>query len=683
MVAKKNIIVFVILTISFMACWGIGQKLQGEDSVHMETGLPTNEEDAESSPQVSCESADFEQDWFAGAIFENASETSDNPWGITAGMIETEEGKCIFLTPNTAVCFANLDKIKGLEFSYRIHPWVQADSDGAGIDVTLFDREEKILYQEMIRVDADTSWTEYGLNLSEYPLADTVRLSCNSGENDEASCDWVILRYKENEEAKISAELQKTAAEDAFPLCACKSLPYGGGYEALDGFANAQPVLCAEQDTWECVDVLNPSVIRWNDTYYNYYSGYDGDTWRTGLALSEDGVHWVKSEDNPVLDIREDCWDASYIAANGSAIVYKDKVYYYYQGLERGTDASAIGLAISSDGEHFEQRTMLPVLRGGEDWECAGVGDPYVISFRGRLFMYYLGMDALGIQRLGVAFSDNGIDWAAYENNPIMDLGVRGAFDEKGLGEPSVIYQAPYFYMLYTGRNAEEQRNIGMAVSLDGVTWVKLHDRGMADLSKNTWNNQVICDTTLLEKENGDLWVWYGGGNVPSPAENLNGMIGCFTMRLSGMDNPTAFTAGDGWKNKNVSVRDFVKGAYDMEGTGDDSYIWCDDEVAVILKRAAGKNGLVIRGYIPFGLYDQTNISNIELSVFIDDHLAECRNCMLDETFEIMLEGALEDIDSDYFELKIKSSESVVPSKNGQANDERKLSYILKGIEQY
>ena len=494
---------------------------------------------------------------------------------------------------------------------------------------------------------------------------------------------WGIGQRRRGGGTSDVADSGQEIEEDVFPLCTGSSMPYGGGYEVLDGFANTQPVLYAEQNTWECVDVLNPSVIRWNDAYYNYYSGFDGITWRTGLAMSEDGVHWVQSEENPILDVREDGWDASYIAANGSAILYNDKVYYYYQGLEQGSDSSAIGLAISSDGVHFEQRETLPVFKGMEDWECAGVADPYVISFRGRLYMYYLGMDAMGIQRIGVACSDDGVNWTAYKNNPIMDIGIRGAFDEKGLGEPSVIYKAPYFYMLYTGRNAAEQRNIGMAVSLDGVAWVKLHDEGIADLSKNTWNNQVICDTTLLEKENGDFWVWYGGGNVPSPAENLNGMIGCLTMRLSGTDNPATFTAGDDWRRENVNVRDFIKGAYDMEGTGDGSYVWCSDEVAVVLKRAAGKNDLVIRGYIPSGLYDRKNISDMKLSVFIDGHLAaECRNDMQNETFEIVLEDVLCNIESDYFELKIKSSESVIPKEMGQSDDERKLSYILNSIEQ-
>ncbi len=127
----------------------------------------------------------------------------------------------------------------------------------------------------------------------------------------------------------------------------------------------------------------------------------------------------------------------------------------------------------------------------------------------------------MGIQRLGVAVSEDGINWTKYTNNPIMDIGVEGAFDENGLGEPSVIYQTPYFYMLYTGRNAAEQRNIGVAVSLDGVTWKKLNYHGIVDLNKNTWNNQVICDTTLMKDKDGYIVVLYGGGNASIILDNV------------------------------------------------------------------------------------------------------------------------------------------------------------------
>ncbi len=86
---------------------------------------------------------------------------------------------------------------------------------------------------------------------------------------------------------------------------------------------------------WDSVDVLNPSVIRRGEKLYNYYSGYDGSIWRTGLAISSDGIAWEKHEANPILSPTPEDWDVSYISANGSAIEWKEKVLYFYQGVDK------------------------------------------------------------------------------------------------------------------------------------------------------------------------------------------------------------------------------------------------------------------------------------------------------------------------------------------------------------
>ena len=47
---------------------------------------------------------------------------------------------------------------------------------------------------------------------------------------------------------------------------------------------------------WDSHDALNPSVTAFDRGLardrLNLYSGFDGSTWRTGLATSGDGVHW-------------------------------------------------------------------------------------------------------------------------------------------------------------------------------------------------------------------------------------------------------------------------------------------------------------------------------------------------------------------------------------------------------
>jgi len=62
-----------------------------------------------------------------------------------------------------------------------------------------------------------------------------------------------------------------------------------------------QPVLRPGPDgVWDDEGVANPAVVHDATGYKLYYSGYDGQIWRIGLATSTDGVTWTKVA-NPVL----------------------------------------------------------------------------------------------------------------------------------------------------------------------------------------------------------------------------------------------------------------------------------------------------------------------------------------------------------------------------------------------
>ena len=102
------------------------------------------------------------------------------------------------------------------------------------------------------------------------------------------------------------------------------------------------------------------------------------------------------------------------------------------------------------------------------------MGDPYVIRCRGTYTMYYLGQNRFGIQRLGVARSTDGIHCRNRTPTRSSTPAPPGSFDERGLGEPAVFRAGERYLMLYTGRDANEDRRIGWAESVNGVDWKKL-----------------------------------------------------------------------------------------------------------------------------------------------------------------------------------------------------------------
>src|SRR5579863_547856 len=156
---------------------------------------------------------------------------------------------------------------------------------------------------------------------------------------------------------------------------------------------------------WDSRDVLNPSVVTHENLYYNFYSGFDGKIWHTGLATATDGVAWQKQ--GRVLSPDPKTWEGDYIAANGAALFVNGEFLYWYQAGPK--DAPSIALARSPDGRAW-QKQGAPVLAHGPrgSWDERATADPYVVQFDGYFYMYYLGQDRARRQRIGVARSRGG-----------------------------------------------------------------------------------------------------------------------------------------------------------------------------------------------------------------------------------------------------------------------------------
>jgi predicted GH43/DUF377 family glycosyl hydrolase len=187
-----------------------------------------------------------------------------------------------------------------------------------------------------------------------------------------------------------------------------------------------------------------------------------------------------------------------------------------------------LGLARSADG-HRWRKEPRPVLEPGPRgaWDERGVADPCIIRTGGYFYLFYLGQDRARQQRLGTARSRNGVVWEKLRSNPILELGRAGAFDENGLGEPAVWVDRGFYWMLYTGRDVREHRRLGLARSRDGVHWEKLP---AVFSGSEAWDAKVVCDASVVVSR-GAISVWFGGGDIAHPAENINGQIGFGWLR--------------------------------------------------------------------------------------------------------------------------------------------------------
>lgn len=257
-------------------------------------------------------------------------------------------------------------------------------------------------------------------------------------------------------------------------------------------------------------DVLNPSVIRFHDTYWNLYSEYDGKSWHTAAATSPDGITWTTL--GRVLSPPA----GGYIAANGSALVVGDEIFYWY---ETGYPLR-IALARSRDGRTWTSTGTVLDQGPYRSFDERAVADPYVIRAGDFFYLYYLGQDRAARQQLGVARSPDGITWEKLRSNPIID-GDR-------LGEPSVWTSGATWWMLYTVRAQDEQRYLALARSQDGITWQQVPDFQVT--GSQSWDSKVVADPTVEVQPN-QIRVWFGGGDIASPDQNLHGQIGLGALR--------------------------------------------------------------------------------------------------------------------------------------------------------
>lgn len=273
----------------------------------------------------------------------------------------------------------------------------------------------------------------------------------------------------------------------------------------------------------EAVDTLNPSVLPWRGSLWNLYSVYDGRTWHTHSARSADGHSWTDRQ--RILSPEASTWEGSYIAANGSAARVQSEVLYFYQA----GNPPRIGMARSADGQIWRKHDQ-PVVNFGPRgaWDERATADPYVVSVDRQLYMYYLGEDRARRQRLGLAVSHDGLHWTKLRSSPILEPGGPGSFDENGVGEPAVWRSHGSYWMLYTGRSRDETRRLGLARSQDGISWQRLP---LIIEGAQAWDAKVVCDPTVLVEDD-VVRVWFGGGDVAHPAENIHGQIGYGELRF-------------------------------------------------------------------------------------------------------------------------------------------------------
>jgi hypothetical protein len=136
--------------------------------------------------------------------------------------------------------------------------------------------------------------------------------------------------------------------------------------------------------------------VAFNGTYYlMFYAAQSAKDaiFQTGVATSLDGISWTKYSKNPVLVPEPAKWDSRNTQA--SSVLWNGSCYYmWYDGADQATATTKFGLATSLDGFSWTKYEQNPVLEAGTpgSWDEGGVIWPSVMRKGDKLLMYYVGL---------------------------------------------------------------------------------------------------------------------------------------------------------------------------------------------------------------------------------------------------------------------------------------------------
>lgn len=207
-------------------------------------------------------------------------------------------------------------------------------------------------------------------------------------------------------------------------------------------------------------------------------------------------------------------WDSKMVHA--PSVLKTDGGYYmWYDGTKESDLYSgwSIGVAMSQDGATWARWQSNPVLTPGPEgsWDGASVHDPRVIWDGSRFLMWYSGYDHHH-WRIGLATSEDGRRWTKYENNPVLDHGPSGSWDEINVAYSSVMLKDGAYQMWYQGGDSRGVWRIGYATSQDGVRWERYNGNPVMTSTRESWDNERVFTPHVLQTKTGYLMLYTGGG---------------------------------------------------------------------------------------------------------------------------------------------------------------------------
>ena len=235
------------------------------------------------------------------------------------------------------------------------------------------------------------------------------------------------------------------------------SLPFGTWRRVADS-----PIISPQGEGWESAGTFNPAVILRDGKFVMLYPAQDkGGTSRIGYAESADGIHFTRRSE-PVLSPEKD-YEKDGGVEDPRLVRFGDTYYLTYTGYNK-KDAQ-LCLATSKDLIHWERKgVILPAYKGNWNvrWTKSGAIVPQKIA--GKYWMYFLGTTSDNKDQMGLASSLDLLHWTEATNAPVVPVRA-GKFDSR-VAEPgpAPMVTAKGIVLIYNGADDKLVYRTGVAV---------------------------------------------------------------------------------------------------------------------------------------------------------------------------------------------------------------------------
>src|SRR5271167_847919 len=196
-------------------------------------------------------------------------------------------------------------------------------------------------------------------------------------------------------------------------LAADLKLPFGAWNRV-----SQTPILSPQGDDWESAGTFNPAVVLHDGKVVMLYRAQDAKgTSRLGYAESTDGIHFTRRPE-PVLSPETD-YEKDGGVEDPRLVKFGDTYYLTYTGYN--TKDAQLCLATSHDLIHWERKgVILPAYKGNWNtgWTKSGAIVPEKID--GKYWMYWLGTAADKTDQMGLSYSDDLIHWTEATQTPVL-----------------------------------------------------------------------------------------------------------------------------------------------------------------------------------------------------------------------------------------------------------------------